>query len=152
MTRIQTLIAAVLLALGLAGGWALRDITADRDLAAKELEIQQERASAMRIGLAHAHRAQEALDAEHLRSLDIQASRAAAVLAGQRLRDELQATRTWARGLDSSIAGERAAAIEAIDLLTGLLDRCSEERRTLADFADRAANAGQTCVDAWPQK
>ena len=49
-------------------------------------------------------------------------------------------------------ASERAAAIAAIELLTELLDRCSLERREVADYADRAASAGRTCVEAWPKK
>lgn len=154
MTRLYALLAAGIAAALFGGlsGWWLRDVSADRAIAALNLEMEQARTESMRIGLAHAKRAQEAADAEHLRSLEIQAARAAAERHGKRLHDELQATRTWARGLDSAVASERAAAIAAIELLTELLDRCSLERREVADYADRAASAGRTCVEAWPKK
>lgn len=141
------------LVLGAWLGYAWRDAEADKQMA--YVEAQQAKSQKLAVSKALAklatqtHRIQEASDAEHFRRVAAEATLRRADAAGRGLRDELQATRTWARGLDSQVAGERAAAIAAVDLLTGLLERCSDERRAIAKFADDAAGAGKTCERAF---
>lgn len=148
---VKLLIAVALVALFVTVGWKARDVKADAEIAALKLERAEAIAAAQRDSLRYAKTTLEALDAEKLRSDQLQADRRRAVAAGDRVRDELQATRAWAEQLDTSAAEGRAAAAETIAVLTDLLGRCSGRGREVADYADRATSAAQTCIDAWPR-
>lgn len=142
------LLAAMLLGAWLGYSW--RDNEADAQLLRIQYAHEKATTKAVQQALARAHRIQEASDAEQIRRVAAEAALRRADAAGRGLRDELQATAAWARSLDSTLASERQAAAQAVSVLTDLLGRCDSRRRELAEFADRASSAGQTCVDAWP--
>jgi hypothetical protein len=145
--KLALLLAALLLGAWL--GYAWRDREADAQLLRIQNAHEQAVNKAMQQGLARAHRIQEIGDAETIRRKAAEAALHRADAAGQRLHNELQSTRAWARNLDSTLAGERAATLAAVDLLTELHGRCSQERRSISRFADEAAAAGKTCERAF---
>lgn len=147
---IKALILLAAMALGAWGGYAWRDAEADKQMAFVEAQQAKRDADELRADLRHRQRIQEAQDAEQIRRVAAETALRRADAAGRGLRDELQATVAWARGLDSTLASERQAAGQAVAVLADLLGRCDSRRRELAEFADRAASAGQACQQSWP--
>lgn len=125
---------------GVAAGALLAEQAARRDEAAARV-IESKRS----------HRLQEALDAEHLARLDVEASARRAAVADVSLRDELArlAARARAAASDPAAAAEREAAIAAAPVLAEMLGRCNAERAELARYADDSRLAGQTCERAY---
>lgn len=108
-------------------------------------QVAQARAEERR----HAHKIQEAQDAEVLIRRQAEADARRAVAAGVGLQQQLAAVRAAYVSSHTDTAAERASAGEAVALLADLLGRCSERRRELARFADEAHGAGQLCERAF---
>lgn len=88
---------------------------------------------------------QEALDAEQIKRVAAEGDARRAVAAGLGLQQQLAATRDRFAAGDPEAAGRCQAAGETAAMLAELLGRCSERRRELAIFADRAYGAGALC-------
>ena len=161
--RIQALIAAGCLLLAFVGGYGLRGLEADRDLAETRAEFDGERtalatAQTKAVEQARAEerrtnfRRQETLDADHLRQQTVQAALRRSDAAARSLRDELAVTRAAfdaLRAHDSTASEECRAAAQAGAVCADLLGQCSERRRELALFAEKSASAGAVCVGSY---
>jgi hypothetical protein len=151
MTR--ALLAAVVLLLALLGWqWGRAEHAgrradgAESSLAAEQ-QARRDEAKARETEFKRAHRLQEALDAEHLARLaleaDLRNADAAAVGLRNRARELAAAARQAAP--DSGPACSCEAAGAAADLLADLLERVDEAAGTVGRFADASRLAGLTC-------
>jgi hypothetical protein len=165
---VATLGAYALAALLLLGGGAWlgyewRDRSADAEVAElkREHAAQRERLAAAqtrdveqarRDERRAAFRIQETVDAGHIRLQSVEAAARRAAAESRSLRADLTAYRDAYNALaasDSATAEECRAAARTAAVCTELLGSCSEERREIAEFADRSATAGLVCVGAY---
>lgn len=153
---VRSIVAALLLAASVWGGYSWRDRRADADLskllaahaATKAAEVEKARNDERRTQ----YRIQETLDAEHFRRLKSEAAARRADAVHRGLRDDLAVARLAFDALaahDSTATEECRAAAETGAVCADLLGRCSERRLALAHYADDAAGAGQVCVGAY---
>jgi hypothetical protein len=155
MTR--ALLAAVVLLLALLGWqWGRAEHAgrradgAESSLAAEQ-QARRDEAKARETEFKRAHRLQEALDAEHLARLaleaDLRNADAAAVGLRNRARELAAAARQAAP--DSGPACSCEAAGASADLLAFMRERLDERAGELARYADQARLAGLTCERAY---
>lgn len=164
MTLIQksplcALLAALLAAALLWAGWAEIRVAQTRvGLAQARADLSQERqdrAQALAIAIDKARRAdlqtitqlRTALNDAQTQTDALQRDRDRAAHAARSLREQLATERARAASAAADTGapeGCRATAATAA-VLTDLLVRCSDRRRELADYADRARIAGQLC-------
>lgn len=159
---LKALVLSALLSLAVLAGYVVRNNSAraeTADLRAEFAKAQRAQADRHAEALKHAialeraaiAKLQEAQDAEIQRREAADLARRRADAAARSLRDELQATREQLAALknDPSTSPGCKAAAEAGAMCAILLGRCNDRRAELADFAERSANAGQLCVDAY---
>ena len=156
-------LALLILGLAMAGGYWLRGVRADRELAAMRLAFQIERAQAVKAALQAAEQArkEEARRAfEHERiardaSQDLAKARAAATAAdgaAGRLREHVARLAAQCAGgppEDSGAATSGSPAAGPGLVLAHMLGGLEGRGRELAAYADQARIAGQTCERAY---
>ena len=157
------LLALLLLLAVLWGCWAeMRIAQAGAELARAEAALskeRQDRAQALAAGIEQARQAdletitkqRDALNAAETQTEALQRDRDRAAAASRSLRDQLAAERaraTAAAADPKATEGCRAAGASAA-VLAELLGRCSDRRRELAGYADRARIAGQLCQQSY---
>ncbi len=157
------LLAVLLLLAVLWGCWAeIRVAQAGAELARAEAALskeRQDRAQALDAGIEQARQAdlrtitkqREALNAAETQTEALQRDRDRSAAASRSLRDQLAAERARAAAAAAdpqATEGCRAAGASAA-VLAELLGRCSERRRELAEYADRARIAGQLCQQSY---
>lgn len=147
---IWTHAAAALVAAGLAfaGGWKVRDWSADRQAAETAAHIATERETAMHAALVETSRRltaqQEAAHAAQQRTRQARADADAAASAADSLREHAQQLAARAGACDSAVAGTGPA-----DRLADVLAQSVERYRAVAEAADRAVVAGQACEQSY---
>lgn len=95
------------------------------------------------------HVQMEVVDAANLKAAALQRSLAASADAGRRLREELAAQQARFCTGDPAVAGSREAAAAAADLHADVSRRLEEATDGVAEFAERAAIAGEACFGAY---
>lgn len=156
---VRLAIAVALLALSFISGYAVRDKSAEAEIAklnavhaaekTKRAEQHAEDIERVRTEERNTQRKiQEALDAENAKRTAAEAARRKSDAAAVGLRNQLQATRTELADLqaDPSTSERCQAAAATGAVCTDLLGQCSERRRELAAFAESSARAGDLCV------
>lgn len=143
--------------------WAeIRVAQADAELATADAALSKERqghAEALAAGIKQAREddletinsQRKALDAAQTQTDALQIDRDRAAAASRSLRDQLAAerARATAAAADPQATENCRAAGATAAVLTELLDRCSDRRRELAEYADRARIAGQLCQKSY---
>lgn len=147
---IWTHAAAALVAAGLAfaGGWKVRDWSADRQAAETAAHIATEREAAMHAALVETSRRltaqQEAAHAAQQRTRQARADADAAAAAAVGLREHAEQLAARAGACDPAAADAGAAG-----RLAAVLGESAERYRAVAEAADRAVIAGQLCERAY---
>lgn len=104
-------------------------------------------AQARKEDLSTINKQREALNAAQDKTDALQDARKRSDAVAGGLRDQLAAAnaRATAAAADPKATEECRATARTASVLTGLLERLSQERRELADYADRARIAGELC-------
>jgi hypothetical protein len=163
-TAIGWLLAVIgLVGAGMAVGYQWRDRGAKAELAelkreqaverqrlasAQTREVEKARTEERRA----AFRIQETVDAGHIKLQSVEAAARRAAVESRSLRADLAAYRDAYHAIaasDSATAEECRTAASAASVCADLLGQCSEERREIAEFADRSATAGAVCAGAY---
>lgn len=92
---------------------------------------------------------QEALDAAHLKTADLERAAAAAAGAAERLRARLAAAQAASCTGGATAAGGGASAGAATDLQADVQRRLDEALRGVARYADAARLAGELCAASY---
>lgn len=114
---------------------------AERAASAAEATIETERRK---------QEVRNAVNAGKVREAQLQAAVAGAVGAREQLQQQLAALEAERCARDPGPAAGSAAASAPADLRAYVHRRLEEAADGVAEFAERANSAGQTCVDAWP--
>lgn len=148
---IGTHAAAALVAAGIAfaGGWKVRDWSADRQAAETAAATASQREQAMHAALVETTRRltaqQEAADAAAKRARQARADAADAGAAADRLREHAAQLAARAGACDPAAAAGGAAASAPGVVLADMLQRVEAHGRDAAAAADAAATAGEAC-------
>lgn len=142
---------AVLLAYGLFNRHQFRSVRTDFEQA-KTAAAAERAASQAEAQAEHSRRLivqKEATDAANLKSQRLQTALAASTDAGRELRDKLAALEARSCSGDPVPAGAGQAASSPADLRAYVSRRLDEAAEGIAGFAERAAIAGQLCVESY---